>query len=119
MIPGMNPRKVQQMMKQMGIQQIEVPATEVIIKTKDKEIIISEPSVQRVNMMGQENFQISGNITEKELSTTPDISEEDIKTVMDQTGVNEDTAKDAINKVEGDLAEAIMNLSKQNEDNSE
>ena len=115
MIPGMNPRKVQQMMKQMGIQQVDVPATEVIIKTEKKEIIISEPSVQKVNMMGQENFQISGNIIERELSTTPSISEEDVKTVMDQTGVDENTAKEAIEKAKGDLAEAIIKLAESNE----
>jgi nascent polypeptide-associated complex subunit alpha len=115
MIPGMNPRKVQQMMKQMGIQQIEIPATEVIIKTEDKEIIITNPSVQRVNMMGQDNFQISGNIIERKLSTTPDISDEDVKTVMDQSNVDEITAKNAIEEASGDLAEAIMHLAESNE----
>ena len=108
----MNPRKVQQMMKQMVIQQVEVPAIEVIIKTKDKEIIITNPSVQKVNMMGNENFQISGNIEERELSTAPDISEDDIKTVMDQTGKSEEESKKAIEDAKGDLAEAIMGLSK-------
>ena len=66
-------------------------------------------------MMGQENFQISGNVVERELSTTPSISEEDVKTVMDQTGVDENTAKEAIEKAKGDLAEAIMNLAESNE----
>ena len=60
----MNPRKMQQMMKQLGIQQVEIPATEVIIKTKDKTITITNPSVSKVNMMGQENFQISGEVYE-------------------------------------------------------
>jgi nascent polypeptide-associated complex subunit alpha len=115
MMPGMNPRKMQAMMKQMGIRQVEIPATEVIIKTEDKEIIITNPSVQRVNMMGQENFQISGEIQERELSTTPDISEEDIQTVMEQTQVNEETARKAIEDAEGDLAEAIMGLQKNSE----
>ena len=110
MFPGMNPRKMQAAMKQMGIKQVEIPATEVIIKTEEKDIIISNPSVQKVNMMGQENFQISGEITERELSTTPDISEEDVKTVMEQTGKSEEEAKAAIEEAEGDLAEAIMKL---------
>ena len=34
MIPGMNPRKVQQMMKQMGIQQVDVPATVVFQRAR-------------------------------------------------------------------------------------
>ncbi len=113
MIPGMNPRKVQQMMKQMGIQQVDVPATEVIIKTAEKNIIITNPSVQRVNMMGQENFQISGEIHEQEISTTPDINEDDVKTVMDQTGKSEEIVKKAIEDANGDLAEAIMDLAQQ------
>jgi nascent polypeptide-associated complex subunit alpha len=110
MMPGMNPRKVQQMMKQMGIQQVDVPATEVIIKTENKTIIITNPSVQKVNMMGQENFQVSGEIHEQANSTTPDISEEDVKTVMEQANVSEEKAKEALDKSKGDLAEAIMNL---------
>ncbi|PIN87644.1 nascent polypeptide-associated complex protein [Candidatus Woesearchaeota archaeon CG10_big_fil_rev_8_21_14_0_10_32_24] len=110
MMPGMNPRKMQQMMKQMGIQQVDIPATEVIIRTATKEIIITNPSVQKVNMMGNQNFQISGNITERLLNSTPDISEEDVKTVMDQTNASEEDARKAIEDAKGDLAEAIMNL---------
>ncbi|NQV91741.1 nascent polypeptide-associated complex protein [Candidatus Woesearchaeota archaeon] len=112
MMPGMNPRKMQQMMKQMGIQQVEIPATEVIIRTADKEIIITNPSVQKVNMMGNQNFQVSGNITERLLNSTPDISEEDVKTVMEQANVSEDEARNAIEDAKGDLAEAIMGLMK-------
>ncbi len=112
MFPGINPRKMQQMMKQMGIQQVEIPATEVIIKTETKEIRIVNPSVSKVNMMGQETFQISGEIHEQELSTAPEISAEDIKTVMEQADVDENTAKAAIEEANGDLAEAIISLSK-------
>ncbi|MBT4538663.1 nascent polypeptide-associated complex protein [Candidatus Woesearchaeota archaeon] len=111
MIPGMNPRKMQQMMKQLGMTQVDIPAIEVIIKTAEKNIIITNPSVAKVNMMGQENFQISGEIHEQELDTTPEISEEDVKTVMDQTGKDEATARKAIEDAQGDLAEAIMKLS--------
>jgi len=111
----MNPRKMQSMMKQMGIKQVDIPATEVIIKTEDKQIIITNPSVQRVNMMGQENFQISGEIHEQEISTTPDISEDDVKTVMEQANVDEETARKAVEDSDGDLAEAIMKLSENSE----
>ncbi|MEK6968954.1 MAG: nascent polypeptide-associated complex protein [Nanoarchaeota archaeon] len=112
MFPGINPRKMQQMMKQMGIQQVEIPATEVIIKTETKEIRIINPSVSKVNMMGQETFQISGEIQEQELSTAPEISAEDIKTVMEQAEVDEKTARAAIEEANGDLAEAIISLQK-------
>ena len=108
----MNPRKMQQMMKQMGIQQVDIPATEVIIKSEGKEIIISNPTVAKVNMMGQETFQISGDIEERESSAAPEISEEDVTTVMEQAHVDKVTAKKALEEADGDLAEAIMNLQK-------
>ena len=106
----MNPKKMQAMMKQLGIRQVDIPATEVIIRTEDKEIVITNPSVAKVNMMGQENFQISGNIQERAISTTPEISQDDVKTVMEQANVDEAKAKEAIQKADGDLAEAIINL---------
>ena len=110
MIPGMNPRKMQQMMKQLGVQQVDIPATEVIIRTAEKNLIIKDPQVAKVNMMGQETYQIQGTAIEQQIDTTPSISPEDIKTVMDQTNVNEETAKKAIEDNKGDLAEAIISL---------
>lgn len=112
MLPGINPRKMQQMMKQMGIHQVEIHAKEVIIKAEDKTLVISNPSVLKVNMMGQETFQISGEIREEKIFTTPEISEEDIKTVMEQAEVDQQTAKKALEDADGDLAEAIMSLGK-------
>ncbi len=108
----MNPRDVQKAMKRLGIKQEEIDALEVIIKTADSEIIISNPQVSKVNMAGQENFQISGDISERALSSEPDINEEDIQTVIEQTGVSEDEAIEAIKNNEGDLAKTIMELKK-------
>lgn len=110
MFPGMNPRQVKQAMKRMGIQQIDVDATEVIIKTPEKEIIIKNPEIQKVNMMGQWSYQISGEEQEQPLDTSPEINEEDIKTVMDQTNCTEQQAKKSIEDSNGDLAEAILKL---------
>ena len=111
MMPGMNPKKVQQMMKQMGIQQVEIPAVEVIIKTQDTELVFSAPQVSKVNMMGQETYQIVGTPEKKSISSAPTISKEDIQTVMDQTGKDHDTSANAIESAKGDLAQAIMDLS--------
>jgi len=110
MFPGMNPRKMQQMMKKMGIAQQEIEATEVIIKCPDKELVISEPNVSKVNMMGQQTLQVVGEIQERPLSTKPDISEDDIKTVVEQANCSEEEAKKAIEECNGDLAEAILSL---------
>lgn len=113
MIPGMNPRMMKQAMKRMGIQQQEIDATEVVIKTQDKQIIITEPQVSKINMGGQETFQIVGNIQEASLETQPDINEEDVQTVAGQAGVDKETAQKAIEEHEGDLAAAIMSLQKE------
>ena len=58
----MNPRKMQQMMKKMGVAQQDIEATRVIIETPEKNLIIDEPQVAKVNMMGQETLQVSGQI---------------------------------------------------------
>jgi len=109
----MNPRQMRQAMKRLGIQQEEIDAKEVIIRLQDKEIIISNPSVSKVNMMGQETYQIVGEEHERSLSTRPEISDEDIDTVAEQTGASKEEAKEAIEEANGDLAEAIMKLKKE------
>lgn len=111
MIPGMNPRQMKQAMRRMGIQQEDIDAEEVIIRLRDKEIVLKDPSVQKVNMMGQWSYQISGEEEERTLDSTPDISDEDIQTVMNQANVSEEDARKAIEEAKGDLAEAILKLS--------
>lgn len=112
MFPGINPKKMQSVMKQMGISQTEIDANRVIIECDDKNIIIENPSVTKINMQGQENFQISGDISEQEIEEQEeDNSEEDIKTIMNKTQCSEEQAKKALEDSEGDLTEAILNLS--------
>ena len=104
----MDPRKMQKMMNRMGIKQQEIDAIEVIIKTTDKNLIIRNPSVTKIDMMGQKTLQITGDIEEES-----SISEEDIKTVSEQAEVLEEEAKKALEESDGDLAEAILNLKKE------
>ena len=109
MLGGLNPKKMQAMMKQMGISQEEIDASKVIIEKEDNsKIIINNPSVTKVKMQGQESFQIAGEISEEIAEVG--ISEEDIKTIMEKTGVSEEKAKETLEKT-GDLAEAILELS--------
>ena|SRR3989338_2426914 len=108
MIPGMNPRQLEQAMKKLGIKQDEIPASEVIIRSEGKDIVITNPQVVRVNMMGRDSFQISGEIEER--AAEVEISKDDVKTVMEQADVSEAAAKEAIKAANGDLAEAIMKL---------
>jgi len=115
MFPGMNTRKMNQMMKKMGMSQTDIPATEVIIRTPDKELVFSDPQVALVNMMGQDTFQLTGAYEERSIDTTPDISDDDVKTVMEQCNCSEEKARAAIEEHKGDLAEAIMSLSEAQE----
>ncbi|HLC58659.1 MAG TPA: nascent polypeptide-associated complex protein [Candidatus Nanoarchaeia archaeon] len=108
MMPNINPKQLEQAMKRMGVKQEKIDATEVIIKTTSGNLVIRDPEVMKVNMMGQESLQITGTIEEE--ST---ISQEDIETVAEQAGVSEDEAKKALERNNGDLAEAILELKKE------
>lgn len=95
-------------MKQMGISQEDIPATRVTIEKPDNsKIIIENPSVVKVNMQGQDSFQISGEVSEEDAG----VSEEDIKTVVEKTGADETKARATLEKNNGDLAETILELS--------
>ena len=110
MFPGMNPREMQKAMKRLGIKQEEIDAEEVIIKTPSKDLVIKNPHVSKVNMMGQETIQVLGDITEVEKSNEVQVSEDDISTVMEQTNCTREEAFQALEKSNGNLAEAIMKL---------
>jgi len=110
MIPGMNPRMMKQAMKKMGIKQEELDAIQVIIRCQDSNIVVDNPQVSKVNMMGQDTVQVTGEISEAMHETKAEINKDDIKTVMDQCKVDEEKAREAIEAAEGDLAKAIMNL---------
>ncbi|PIN77933.1 nascent polypeptide-associated complex protein [Candidatus Woesearchaeota archaeon CG10_big_fil_rev_8_21_14_0_10_34_12] len=106
-IPGMNPKKMQEMMKQLGIKQQEIDAERVIIEKKDgKKLVIENPGIVKINMQGNETLQISGEIEEVEEG----INKEDIQMVAEKSGKSEEEARKALEESGGDLAEAIMKL---------
>lgn len=108
---GLNPKKMQAMMKQLGMGQEEIDASQVIIKKPNNtKIVIENPSVTKISIQGQESFQVSGKI--KEENEEQGISEEDIKTVMEKTRSTKKEAVSALENSSGDLAEAILKLSK-------
>lgn len=112
MFPGMNPREMQKAMKRLGIKQEEIDAELVIIKTAGKDLVIKNPQVSRVNMMGQESIQVVGEITEVESDEKAEISEDDISTIMEQAGCTREEALEALEQSSGNLAEAILKLQK-------
>jgi len=112
MFPGINPREMQKAMKKLGIKQEEIDAELVIIKTAGKDLVIKNPQVSRVNMMGQETFQIVGDIEEVERNEAVEMNEDDIETVVEQTKCTREEAVDALNESNGNIAEAILKLQK-------
>jgi nascent polypeptide-associated complex subunit alpha len=57
---GLDPRKMQQMMKQMGIDVTEIDAEEVVVRTPDEELVFESADVQRMDAQGQQTYQIVG-----------------------------------------------------------
>ncbi|ODV50153.1 nascent polypeptide associated complex NAC [Methanohalophilus euhalobius] len=107
---GMNPKKMKQMMKQMGISVDEISDVEqVIIRTPDKDIVFNDANVSIMNAQGVDTYQIVG--TPEEVAREVEIPEDDVRLVSEQTGVSEEKAKEALKDANGDLAEAIMQLS--------
>ena len=102
MLPGINPKQMQNLMKQLNVKQESIDASEVIIKGK-KNFIIRNPEVFKVNMMGQEMLQVSGKLEEY-------INEDDVKLVMDQANVSRDKAEKALKENSNDIAAAILSL---------
>jgi len=106
---GLNPKKMQAMMKQLGMSQEDIDASRVIIEKRDgSQLVINDPSVQKITMQGQESLQITGEMTEEAGEA---FSEEDVKTVAEKTDKTLDEAKMALEGSNGDLADAIMKLS--------
>ncbi|MGB9958361.1 MULTISPECIES: nascent polypeptide-associated complex protein [Haloferax] len=124
---GMNPRKMKQMMKQMGIDVTELDAEEVVIKTADEELVFSDAQVTRMDAQGQETYQIVGEPETRELGAGDDgddggdesaeaagaadaIPADDVAIVAQRAGVPEDEAREALEAEDGDLAAAIARL---------
>ena len=114
MMPKLDPKKMQAIMKQMGLSQEEIDADRVVIEQPDGDIIIENPQVIKVNMSGQENFQISGEVKHMKNQEGKEAEklEQDLKTIIEQTGVSEDIAAIELEKNKGDIAETIIQLSK-------
>ncbi len=108
MFGGIDPKKMQAMMKQMGIKQDEIDASRVIIEKNDgTNILIDSPNVVKIMMQGQESWQITGEAHEESAG----VNEEDVRLIMEKTGKGYEESKAMLEKVEGDIAQAIVELS--------
>jgi len=108
---GINPRKMASMMKQMGIDVEEIEnVEEVIIRTSQKDIVFKDAQVSIMDARGMKTYQVMG--TPQEVLREVTIPEEDVTLVMEQAKSNNSDARNALKETKGDIAAAIMKLSK-------
>ena len=134
---GMNPRKMKQMMKQMGIDVEELDAERVVVETADGDLVFDGPQVTKMDAQGQETYQIVGEPEEvadagaggtagaveggdaaaddaaaggADPADDDGIPDEDIALVAERAGVPKSTARETLESHDGDLAAAIAEL---------
>ncbi|SFS01734.1 Nascent polypeptide associated complex NAC [Halomicrobium zhouii] len=126
---GLNPRKMKQMMEQMGIDMEDIDAEEVIIRTPDEELYFTDAEVQLMEAQGQKTYQVVGDPESRERgadsggeSASGDagsaeaggdaggIPDDDVELVAMRAGVGEDAAREALEEADGDLAAAVERL---------
>jgi nascent polypeptide-associated complex subunit alpha len=123
---GLDPRKMQQMMEQMGIDIEEIDAEEVVIRTADEELVFDDADVQRMDAQGQATYQVVGEPRTRERgagstdAADADAADEsdaddaipqaDVDLVAEQTGAGTSAAREALEAEGGDLAAAIERL---------
>ena len=106
----MDNRNARRMMDRLGINMKEIPnVQEVVIRTPDTEMHITNASVSEVNAQGQRMFQVVGEVEEVEVEQKT-FSEEDILLVQQQTGVSREKAVAALEQSDGEVARAILKL---------
>ena len=127
---GMDDRKMQQMMKQMGIDMQELDAEEVVIRTADEELVFTDADIQRMDAQGQQTYTIVGEPESRSLGDAGDdgdadapddseaeeasddggIPEADVELVAEQAGVSKTEAREALEAADGEPAAAISSL---------
>ena len=128
----MNPRKMKQMMKQMGIDVEELEAERVVIETADgDDLVFDGAQVTKMDAQGQETYQIVGSpdavadaggsasavegdsgaaAIEDDGGDDAGIPDEDVVLVAERAGVPQSRAREALEDADGDLAAAIAEL---------
>ena len=96
---------MKKIMKRMGINVKEIKAEKVIIESLDKKYIFNKPEVSLMEIKGQETYQIIG-----KPEIVSKINEEDVELVAEKTGKSKEEARKALEESNGDIAQAIINL---------
>jgi len=106
----MDNRQARRAMERMGINMKEIPdVQEVVIRTSDKELHITNASVSEVNAQGNRVFQVAGDVEEVEVEKKT-FNEEDVLLVQQQANVTRERAVAALEETEGEVARAILKL---------
>ncbi|MCL4328293.1 MAG: nascent polypeptide-associated complex protein [Candidatus Thermoplasmatota archaeon] len=115
-MPGkMNSREVKRMMAQMGIKSTDLTdVKKVIFEGAATNIVVTDAAVMKVEAKGEVYFQVSGKISTEEKKAAkkqePEVSQEDVTLIMEQTHVNREKAVEALKKANGEVAQAIIDL---------
>lgn len=104
---NINPKQIQGMMKRMGISQVPIDAKRVIFECEGYNLVIEDPVVMKINMQGQETYQVNGTAIEESLEN---FSQEDITLVMEKTGKSEEEVRESLERNEGDIVSSIRDL---------
>ena len=121
---GLNPRKMKQMMEQMGIDFEELDADEVIIRTDDEDLVFDDAEVTRMDAQGQQTYQVVGEPESRDAGaldaaagdadddegSDAAVPDEDVQIVSQRTGASEAAAREALEANNGDLAAAVDSL---------
>jgi len=94
---------LRKLMRQVKAEELEVK--EVIMRFDGKEWVFKNPTVMRMEVMGQTTFQVVGGHEERPL-----VREEDVELVMEKTGKGREEVVKALEESK-DIAEAILKLS--------
>ena len=114
MMPNMDPRAMRNLMAKMGIKSTELPASRVVIESGDKNIVITNPQVTKIEAQGKTSFQISGKVTEQQAHVAVEISEDDVEMVSTSTGISDkEKIMAALKEENGDIARTILRLRKE------
>src|SRR3989338_10735560 len=108
---GMDPRKMKQMMRQLGIKSEDLDTNRVIFELEDgSRLVFEKPQVSAVDLGGQKTYTVIG--PAKEEKGEAQIPESDIEMVSEQAKVSKEKARKALEETKGDIAEAIEKFGK-------
>ena len=114
---SLSPHELRRLLKRYGVEVEEVKSAErVEIHLADKVIVVDKPQVLVFKIAKQTVFQISGESVHEEQRKRSEqveeikVSEDDVKFIVEYTGVSYEKAREALIKAKGDIAKAIMML---------